>query len=89
MSAPGNGTKLGTTYTHQLTDSTKLSVPNWERTYNALVSILLSLRISIPCQPGLIRTYIPLVTQSCRSFSGFQKAGQVYKKKSLCGDMIT
>ena len=49
MSAPGNTTKLGPAQQH--TDSTKLFVPDWDRTYNALVSTLLSQRISLPCQP--------------------------------------
>ena len=39
--------------TQQHTDSTKRSVPGWERTYNALVSTLLSQRISPPRQPGM------------------------------------
>ena len=41
----------------QHTDSTKLSVPGWDRTYNALVSILLSQRI-IHTMPA--RYYMPL-----------------------------
>ena len=42
MSTPGNSAKLGATRTQQLTDSTKRSILGWERTYNALVSILMS-----------------------------------------------
>ena len=41
-------------HTQQHTDSTKRSVPGWERTYNALVSTPLSQRISTLCQPGII-----------------------------------
>ena len=47
MSAPGNAAKLGTT------DSTKQSVRGWDRTYNSLVSILLSQLIAPPCQSGI------------------------------------
>ena len=39
-STPGNTENRNRT--HQHTDSTKLSVPCWDRTYNALVSILLN-----------------------------------------------
>ena len=35
-------------------ESTKLAVPGWDRTYNALDWILLSPRISPPCQPGMV-----------------------------------
>ena len=41
MSTSGNTAKPWT-HTQQHTDSTKLSVPGWERTYNALVSTPLS-----------------------------------------------
>ena len=53
MSAPSNATKLNNR-TQQHTDSTKLPVPGWDRTYkyNVLVSILLSQRIIPPCPPG-------------------------------------
>ena len=54
MSAPGNAAKLGTAHSNIQT-ATKLSVPGWERTYNALVSILLSQRISSLCQPCIMR----------------------------------
>ena len=37
--------------TQQHTDRTKLSVTGWHRTYNALVSILLSQCVSPLCQP--------------------------------------
>ena len=40
MSTPGNTAKPRATQQH--TDSTKKSVPGWERTYNALVSTPLS-----------------------------------------------
>ena len=40
MSTPSNTVKLGATHSNIPTDSTKRSVPGWERTYNALVSIL-------------------------------------------------
>ena len=33
MSTPGNTVKLGTVGTQQQTDSTKLSVTGWDRTY--------------------------------------------------------
>ena len=50
MSAPGNAAKLGTTQ-EQYTDSIKFAIPGCDRTYNALVSLLLSQRINPPCQP--------------------------------------
>ena len=40
--------------TQQHTDSTKLAVLGWDRTYNALISILLSQRISQLCQPFMV-----------------------------------
>ena len=43
----------------QHTDNTKLSVTDWDRTYIALVSILLSQRIGPPCQPGF-KQYEPI-----------------------------
>ena len=43
----GNTAKLGTAH------SIELSVSGWDRTYNALVSILLSQRINPPCQTGV------------------------------------
>ena len=42
ISTPGNTAKLGSSHTQQHTDSTKRSVPGWERTFNALVSTPLS-----------------------------------------------
>ena len=47
MSAPGNAEKLGTVHSN-----IQLSVPGWERTYNALVSTPLSQCIIPPSQPG-------------------------------------
>ena len=38
-------------HTQQHTDSTKLPVPGWERTYNALVSTPLSQHSKSLCQP--------------------------------------
>ena len=46
MSTPGNSEDRN--HTQQHTDSTKLTVPGWDRTNNALVSIVLSERISQP-----------------------------------------
>ena len=51
MSAPGSAEARNRTQQH--TDSTRLSVPGWERTYNALVSTLLSQHIKPLCQPGI------------------------------------
>ena len=51
MSTAGNSKTRN--LTQQRTDGTKLPVPGWDRIYNALDSILLSLRISPPCQPGI------------------------------------
>ena len=51
MSTRGNTAKQGAS-TQQHSDSTKRSIPGWERTYNALVSILLSQHSSPLCQPG-------------------------------------
>ena len=48
MSAPGNAVKLRATH------STKMSVPGWDRTYNALVSTLLSRRISPLCHGSVV-----------------------------------
>ena len=50
MSTPGNTAKI-----QQHTDSTKKSVPGWERTYNALVSTPLSQHSNPLCQPGIER----------------------------------
>ena len=52
------GYKEARNSTRQLTDSTKLSVPGWDRTYNVLVSILLSQRISPLCQLGMMISII-------------------------------
>ena len=51
MSVSGNTEKIGVAQQH--TDSTKLSVPDWNQIYNALVSILLNQRIISPCQSGI------------------------------------
>ena len=40
-------------HTQQHTDSTKKSAPGWERTYDALVSILLSQLTNPLCQSGI------------------------------------
>ena len=52
MSAPVNSEARNPTQKH--TDGTKLSVPGWDRTYNALVSTPLSQCIDPPCQPGMV-----------------------------------
>ena len=41
-------------HAQQHTDSTKLTVPGWDWTYNALVSILLSQHSNPLCQPGIV-----------------------------------
>ena len=51
MSTPGN--REAKSHTQQHTDSTKLSVPGWERTYNALVSTPLSQHPNPLCQPDI------------------------------------
>ena len=52
MSTPGNTAKLGATQQH--TDSTKRSVPGWERTYNALVSLLrVSTLLTMPARHNI------------------------------------
>ena len=51
------------------TDSTKLSVPGWDQTYNALVSTLLSQRISSLCQPGMVSKESKYSNKSLRSIS--------------------
>ena len=53
MSIPGNTAKLGTTYRIQSDSTIKVVVPDWDRTYNALVSILLSQRICTQYEPKI------------------------------------
>ena len=64
MSTPGNTAKPLKSHTQQHTDSTKKSVPGWERTYNALVSTPLSQHSNTLCQPG-----IKDVLWNCYSFN--------------------
>ena len=59
----------GKNRTLQHTDSTKLSVPGWDRSNNALVSILLSQRIIPPWQPGNgCNEYIQVQFKMCLNF---------------------
>ena len=51
-STPGNRAKLGVTQSNILT-AQKKSVRGWERTYNELVSTLLSQLINPLYQPGI------------------------------------
>ena len=54
MSTPGNTAKQAS-HTQQHTDSTKRSVPGWERTYNALVTSQHTIESALYplCQPGV------------------------------------
>ena len=53
MSTPGNTAKAKS-HTQQHTDGTKLSVPGWEQTYNALVSTPLNQHSNPLCQPAIV-----------------------------------
>ena len=55
MSTPGNAAKQLEPHSATYTDSTKVPVPGCDRIYNALISILLSQRISPPCQSFILR----------------------------------
>ena len=54
MSTPGNTAKIGTAHSNIQTAQSSQPVSGWERTYNALVSILPSQHSNSLCQPGIV-----------------------------------
>ena len=57
MSTPDNTAQVGTAHSNILTAQSCTYVPGWDRTYNALVRILLSQRTSPQCQPGICQRF--------------------------------